>query len=158
MNIQQHSGFYVVGVAARTNNAAEMNGSGKIGQIWQTLLRDSLVAKIPNKLGVDLIAVYTDYEGDHRGQYTYLLGLPVSSIQDVPANFIAKHIPNGRYAVVTSNRGPLKEVVAEAWQRIWAMSPEDLGGTRSFRSDYEIYDQRAADPEKAQIEVYVGLR
>jgi predicted transcriptional regulator YdeE len=37
------------------------------------------------------------------------------------------------------------------------MSPEELGGTRSFHTDFEIYDQRAADPENAQIDVYVGL-
>ena len=158
MNIQQHSGFYVVGVAARTHNAAERNGNGKIGEIWHNLLRDNLAAKIPNKLGIDLIAVYTDYDSDHAGQYTYLLGLPVSSIKDVPPKFVAKHIPGGRYAVVTSNRGPVEKVVLETWQRIWAMSPGELGGMRSFRSDYEIYDQRSADPEKAQIEVFIGLR
>jgi predicted transcriptional regulator YdeE len=158
MNIQQHTGFYIVGVAARTDNAAERNGKGRIGEIWQRLFRDNLAAKIPNKLGINLIAVYTDYETDQNGQYTYLLGLPVSSIHNVPAKFVAKHIPGGRYAVVTSNRGPVTKVVPEMWQRIWSMSVAELGGMRSFRADYEVYDQRAADPEKAQIEVYVGLR
>jgi predicted transcriptional regulator YdeE len=38
------------------------------------------------------------------------------------------------------------------------MSPEELGGTIAFKTDYEIYDQRAPDPENAQIDVYVGLR
>ena len=32
MNIQQHAGFYVAGVTARTNNAHEMSGKGKIGR------------------------------------------------------------------------------------------------------------------------------
>jgi predicted transcriptional regulator YdeE len=158
MNVQQRTGFYVVGIAARTNNAAEMNGNGKIAGIWHTLLRDNLAVKIPNKLGVDLVAVYTDYENNHNGDYTYLLGLPVSSIENVPAKFIVKHIPAGRYAVLSSNRGPIAEIVPEAWRRIWSMSSEELGGTRSFRADYEIYDQRVADPERAQIEIYVGLR
>jgi predicted transcriptional regulator YdeE len=148
----------VVGVAARTHNAAEMNGKGKIGEIWHTLLRDNLAAKIPNKLGIDLVALYTDYESDREGEYTYLLGLPVSSIKDVPPMFVAKHIPGGRYSVVVSNRGPVVQVVPEIWQRIWSMPPKELGGVRSYRADYEVYDQRAADPEKAQIEVFVGLR
>jgi predicted transcriptional regulator YdeE len=38
------------------------------------------------------------------------------------------------------------------------MSPKELGGTRAFQTDFEIYDQRAADPENAQIDVYIGLR
>ena len=156
-NIQEHPGFYVVGITARTNNAQEMSGNGKIGDIWQTFLQPSLVAKIPNKIGVDPIAVYTDYETDHTGHYTYLLGLPASPVEALPANLTVKYIPAGRYAVFSSDRGPLRQVVPEIWQRIWSMSPEELGGMRSFKTDFEIYDQRAADPENAQIDVYVGL-
>ena len=158
MNIQQHPGFFVVGVAARTSNAYEMSGNGKIGDVWQTFLEPSLVAKIPNKIGVDPVAIYTEYETDHTGHYTYLLGVPVSSTESLPTNLTVKHVPPGRYAVFTSGRGNIVQVVQEVWQRIWAMSPEELGGKRAFQTDFEIYDQRAADPEHAEIDVYVGLR
>jgi predicted transcriptional regulator YdeE len=157
MNIQHHSGFNVVGVAARTQNADENSGNGKIGKIWQTFLGQNLAAKIPNKVGVDLIAVYSDYETDHTGHYSYLLGLPVSSVVHLSAKLAVKHIAAGRYAVITSKRGPVSEVVPEVWRRIWSMSPRELGGTRAFLADYEIYDQRAADPANTQIDVYVGL-
>ena len=76
MNIQEHSGFYVAGVTARTNNAKEMSGNGKIGDVWETFLQPGLVVKIPHRIGVDLVAVYTDYENDHTGHYTYLLWTP----------------------------------------------------------------------------------
>jgi predicted transcriptional regulator YdeE len=158
MNIQQHPGFFVVGVAARTRNAHEMSGNGKIGDVWQTFLEPSLVARIPNKIGVDPIAIYTEYESDHTGYYTYLLGVPVSSTESLPANLTVKHVPPGRYAVFTSGRGNIVQVVQEVWQRIWSMSPEELGGKRAFQTDFEVYDQRTADPENAQIDVYVGLR
>jgi predicted transcriptional regulator YdeE len=158
MKIQQHAGFYVAGLTARTNNAREMSGKGKIGGVWQQFLQPHLVSKIPNKMGVDLVAAYTDYETDHTGHYTYLLGLPVLSAESLPADLTLKHIPAGRYAVFSSSRGPRAQVVPELWQRIWSMSPQELGGARAFKTDYEIYDQRAADPEKAQIDVFVGLR
>jgi predicted transcriptional regulator YdeE len=158
MNIQQHPGFYVVGLSARTNNAHEMSGNGKIGTVWQSFLQPSLIAKIPNKIGVDPVAVYTDYETDHTGHYTYLLGLPITSAEFVPASLTVKHVPAGRYAVFTSGKGPVTRVVPEIWQRIWSLSPKELGGERAFQSDFEIYDQRTADPENAQIDVYVGLR
>jgi predicted transcriptional regulator YdeE len=158
MNIQQHPGFYIVGVSARTNNAHEMSGKGKIGSVWESFLQPSLIAKIPNKIGVDPVAVYTDYETDHTGHYTYLLGLPISPAESVPASFTVKHVPAGRYAVFTSGKGPIKQIIPEIWQRIWAMSRKELGGERAFQSDFEIFDQRAADPENAQIDVYVGLR
>ena len=158
MNIQQHAGFYIAGLTARTNNAHEMSGKGKIGNVWQEFLQPNLVAKIPNKIGVDLIAVYTEYETDHTGHYTYLLGIPILSNESLPSTLTFKHIPAGRYAVFTSGRGPVQQIVPEIWQRILSMSPEELGGTRAFQTDYEMYDQRAADPADAQIDVYIGLR
>jgi predicted transcriptional regulator YdeE len=158
MKIQQRSGFHVVGVAARTNNAAEMSGSGKIGVIWQSFLQPNLISRIPNRIGVDPMAVYTEYETDHTGYYTYLLGLPVSSADALPSSLTVRHIPAGRYSVISSRRGPLIEVVPEVWQRIWSMSASELGGKRAFQTDYEIYDQRATDPENGQVDVYVGLR
>jgi predicted transcriptional regulator YdeE len=158
MIIQEHSGFLVVGLAARTQNADEMNGSGKIGGIWQNFLQQNLAAKIPNKIGVDLFAVYSDYETDHTGHYSYLLGLPVSSCEGLPAGLTAKLVQPGRYAVVTSGRGVVTQVIPEVWQRIWSMPPDQLGGTRACQTDYEIYDQRAADPDNAQIDVFIGLR
>ena len=82
----------------------------------------------------------------------------VSSDESLPANLAFKHVPAGRYAVFISSRGPVTQIVPEIWQRIWSMSPEELGGTRAFQTDYEIYDQRAADPANAQIDVYIGLR
>src|ERR1700722_6139817 len=141
MNIQRHSGFYVVGVSARTNNAHEMSGNGKIGDVWQTFLQPSLVAKIPNKIGVDLIVVYTDYETDHTGHYTYLLGGPVISTEPLPAKLTGKHVAAGQYARFSSARGPMTQVISELWQRIWSMSPDELGGRRAFKTDFEIYDQ-----------------
>jgi predicted transcriptional regulator YdeE len=158
MNIQQHKGFFIAGLAARTNNAQEMSGKGKIGDVWQGFLQPDVVVKIPDKIGVDLIAVYTDYETDHTGHYTYLLGMPISSAETLLTSLTVKHVPPGRYAVFSSEKGAIEEIVPEVWQRIWSMSSKELGGTRAFQSDFEIYDQRAADPENAQIDVYVGLR
>ncbi|HXC94680.1 MAG TPA: GyrI-like domain-containing protein [Edaphobacter sp.] len=158
MRIEHYPGFYMAGLSTRTSNAREMSGNGKIENIWETFLQPGVVAKIPNKIGVDLVAVYTDYETDHTGHYTYLLGLPVLSNESLPVNLTVRHVSPGRYAVITSERGPVGEVVRDVWQRIWSMSEEELGGKRAFQTDYEIYDQRSADPENAQIDVYIGLR
>jgi predicted transcriptional regulator YdeE len=158
MQIRQQEPFFVVGLATRTNNANQTGGKNVIRDIWHTFLSQNLAAKIPNKIGVDLYAVYTDYESDHTGDFTYLLGMPVSSVENLPAGLTIKDIPGGVYSVVTSNKGPVMQVVPEVWRRIWSMPPAELGGTRAFHTDYEIYDQRASDPERTQIDVYIGLR
>lgn len=157
MTIQQQ-GFFVAGISARTNNAEEMSGKGKIGDLWQTFLQTNLAAKIPNKLSPDIIAVYSEYESDHTGDYTYHLGAPVSSSHGLPGDFTTVHIPAGRYGIITSDRGPVIQIVTEVWQRIWSMPPTELGGSRAFQVDYEVYDRRAADPHNAQIDVYINLR
>ncbi len=158
MHIEHYPGFYMAGLSARTSNAKEMSGNGKIERIWETFLQPSLVTRIPNKVGIDLVAVYTDYETDHTGHYTYLLGLPVVSGEPFPSNLTIRQISSGRYAVITSERGQIAEVVRDAWQRIWSMSERELGGRRAFQTDFEIYDQRSSDPENAQIDIYIGLR
>ncbi len=158
MNVQQEQGFFVVGIAGRTNNADELSGTGKIGSIWETFLQQNLAAKIPNKIGLDLIAVYSDYESDHTGDYTYQLGVAVSSTDHLPEGLTIKYVPSGRYAMITSDRGSVTQVVPDLWRRIWLMPPAELGGTRAFLVDYEVYDQRAADPQRTEIDLYIGLR
>jgi len=44
-------------------------------------------------------------------------------------------------------------VVYETWKRIWA-APLD----RAYKTDFEVYDERAADPRNTQMSIYVSLR
>lgn len=156
--VEEHSGFYVVGLARRTNNARELAGQGEIAMVWQEFSDKHLSDKITHTLGDDLLAVYTDYEGDQNGDYTFLVGKKVSDLSDLPAGLTGRHVPSGRYAMLTTQRGPLSLVVPKLWQRIWTMSPFALGGKRAFEADYELYDQRARDPNNAQVDIYVGLQ
>lgn len=158
VRVEQHPAIDVIGVAVRTNNANEMNGRGKIGEVWQKFIKQNVAAKIHQRVGNDIIAVYTDYDSDQNGEFTFLLGGKVSSVDRIPSGLVAKRVPAGRYAVVASNTGPLTQVVPEVWQRIWTMPPKDLGGSRAFLADYELYNARARDPQHAQVDVYVGLR
>lgn len=158
ISMKQMAGFDVMGISARTDNASEMSGRGEIGKIWQKFMDEHLAATIPAKVGNEIIALYTEYESDQQGRYTYLLGVKVSSIAHVPQGFTGRHVPPGRYAVFTSEKGPLANVVPKAWQQIWATSPQHMGGTRAFLSDYEIYDERAQNPANGQVDLYVGLR
>src|SRR5438552_16750593 len=75
------SGFTVIGIAARTDNARESTPNGVIPKQWQRLFSEGVPQKIPNKIGPELYAVYTDYSGDHNGEYTYVIG---ASVKDEP--------------------------------------------------------------------------
>jgi len=120
-------------------------------------MKEGILAKIPNKVDSAVVAVYTDYASDKDGEYTYLLGAKVKSNRDVPEGMVAR-VPAGRYAVFTSEKGPAAQVVVEAWQRIWAVPKSAPGGNRAYKADFEVYDERAADPQNVQVDVYVGIK
>jgi predicted transcriptional regulator YdeE len=156
--IVEQAGFTVIGISARTTNAKEMSGQGVIGQQWARFMKEDLLSKIPDKVDSNTLAVYTDYESDANGAYTFMLGTKVSSAEDVPAGMVAKKIPAARYAVFTSEKGPVAKVVPETWSHIWALPKSAPGGSRAYQADFEVYDQRAADSQNAQVEVYVGIK
>lgn len=150
--------FTVIGIAARTSNAKEMTPDGIIGKQWGRLFQQGLIEQIPNRADRNIVAVYTDYASDHNGEYTFLLGARVTSDADVPAGMVAKKIPGGKFAVFTTEKGPAPEVVPATWMKINSLRKTALGGDRAYRADYEIYDERARDPQNLQVDVYVGIR
>jgi predicted transcriptional regulator YdeE len=156
--IVQQAGFTVMGIATRTNNAREATADGVIGKQWARFMQDGILAKTPHKLDHSIIALYTDYASDHNGDYTFILGAKVSSAADLPPGMVAKTIPAGRYAVFTSEKGPGSKVVPELWMKINSLPKSEPGGDRAYRADFEIYDERAADPTNLQADIYVGVR
>ena len=155
--IDHVEGFTVIGISVRTNNAKEQTSDGQIGKTWQRLSQEKFLTNIPNKADKNIVAVYTDYAGDKNGDYTFILGAKVSSAKEVPAGMVAVKIPEGRYAKYTSETGAVYKVVPDVWKRIWDTSPSTPSGNRAYKTDFEAYDQRAADPEKSQVDVYVGI-
>jgi predicted transcriptional regulator YdeE len=156
--IVREEAFIVVGISARTSNAKEMTAGGVIGPMWGQLMQQGLLAKIPHKADQNIVAAYTDYASDHNGEYTFVLGARVTSDADVPAGMVAKKVPAGKFAVFTSERGPAPKVVPDLWIKINSLPKTATGGDRLYRSDFEIYDQRATDPQNTQMDVYIGIK
>ena len=156
--VKEQPEFTVIGIAARTSNAKEMTADGQIGKTWMKFMQEGVFGKIPNKADSSILAVYTDYAGDHTGDYTYLLGARVKSDAEVPPGMVARNIPAGKFAVFTTEKGPAQQVVPAAWMKINSLPPSAVGADRTYRADYEIYDERAKDPQNLQVDVYVGIR
>jgi predicted transcriptional regulator YdeE len=156
--VVQHPAFTVIGIAARTNNAKEMAGDGVIGKQWARFMQEGLLEKIPNRADSNIVALFTDYASDKDGDYTLVIGARVTSTEKVPTGMVAKPVPAGRYAVFTSEKGPVAKVVVDTWRRIWTTPKGEPGGDRAYKTDFEIYDQRARDPEATVVDVYVGIR
>lgn len=156
--VVEEAGFSVIGIAERTTNAKEVSGEGVIGKQWGRFMQENLLARIPNKADSSIVAVITDYASDKDGEYTHLIGARVTSTAGVPEGMVVKKVPAGKYAIFSSEKGPVAEVVVRTWQRIWAQPKTSPGGNRAYKADYEVYDERAMDPQNAQMDVHVGIK
>ena len=156
--IIEEPGFTVAGISIRTSNTEEMSGRGLIPQHWDHFMKEGLLNKIPNKADSNILAVYSDYETDANGAYTFMIGARVRSANDLPQGMVAQKVPAGRYAVFTSEKGFVGMVVPQTWSHIWAVPKSAPEGNRAYRADFEVYDHRASDPQNAQVDIYVGVK
>ncbi len=150
----------LIGLATRTNNQQEQNpATAKIGALVQTYFSNETANKINDRTTPGITySVYTDYESDHHGEYTYFIGEEVSSVNNVPEGLRMITIPQSKYQRFTTDEGPMPQVVIQAWQDIWQMDSQALGGNRRFIADFEVYDERATDPTKTIADVYIGIQ
>jgi|RhiMetdeSRZDD1v2_1073273.scaffolds.fasta_scaffold561591_2 predicted transcriptional regulator YdeE len=156
----ERSEINVIGIEVRTSYTEEMAGKGEIAANWQKYYQEGIGPKIPNqrKPGV-VLAVYSDYESDEKGAYSHLIGMEVSSLKEVPAGMAARTLPPATYAVVTSECGPIPDIIIDVWKQIWSLGPEGLSGKRrAFKNDFEVYDQRSQNPKDAQVDVYLSVK
>lgn len=150
----------LVGLTARTNNKNEMNPqTSKIGELAGRFWSENIAGNISNRKnpGVTL-SVYTEYDSNEHGDYTYFIGEEVTSFENVSGNLQKLTIPAAKYQKFTTSSGKMPEVVINAWQQIWKMTSNDFGGERAYVADFEVYDQRAIDPASAILDVYVGIK
>lgn len=152
----------LVGISARTNNVNmfEMNPvNNKIAATVQKYFHSGLPEKINNrkKPGVTY-CIYTNYESDFTGDYTYFIGEEVDSFDNVPEEFETLIIPTQNYAKFTTDSGPMPMVCISAWQKIWTMTPAEFGGERAYIADFEVYDERALDHQNVVLDIYIGIQ
>jgi predicted transcriptional regulator YdeE len=158
--MQQISEIKLVGITARTSNALEMNPeTSKIGATMQKFFASNMQAHIMERKNPwTVFAVYTNYESDEHGQYTYFLGEEVNDFENIPQGFEKLTILPQTYVKFTSTPGKMPDVCINMWQNIWKMKAADLGGERAYIADFEFYDQRSRNPEQAVLDIYIGIR
>lgn len=149
----------LVGLAVRTNNTDEMNSAtAKISQTIKTFFSQQMMDRIAHRLpNSRLFSVYSQYANQHHGDYTYFFGIEVTDFAGQPDDLATLTVPMQTCAKLTVGPGPMPAIVTDAWGAIWGMTEEALGGRRAYRADYEIYDERSANPANAIVDIYVGL-
>jgi predicted transcriptional regulator YdeE len=149
--------FTAIGIQARTTNTIEATPEGIIGKQWQKFFGEGIGERIPDRVDSNVYAVYSDYASDHNGEYSFFIGAKVKDRTAPPAGMVVKRVLAGKYAVITSEKGPFPKVVPAAWQKIFRL--EDEGKLkRAYQFDFELYDPRARDPQNGPVDIYIGLK
>ena len=123
-----------------------------IPRLWEKFHTMDIKKNIPNKLDNNVLAIYTNYEGNFTMPYTYLLGCVVSSLSDIPEGMIGKSISSAKYEIFTA-KGKMPDKIVEAWY-IWG---PDIDAKRSYVTDFEVYGDKYNDLENSEVEIYIGV-
>jgi len=134
--------FFVTGIAVRTTNQ-DGKARADIGNLWAAFRSENIQAKIPAKYSGDVYCVYTDYETDHTGWYTAVLGCRVTEAGH-NGMFVAL-VPSGSYRQYEPE-STHPDSVGKAWMQVWEESKD-----RSYVADYDVYGV------DGKVEIYVGV-
>jgi predicted transcriptional regulator YdeE len=140
---------FVIGIHIRTSNALIQT---QAPLLWDRFYRENIGKKIPNKVSHDLLALYTEYEGDYRQPFTYLLGYEVADLLHIPSGMKGVEISPSAYTIFTA-KGEFPASLAHAWQTVWS-APLN----RSYTTDFEVYPPDFLPQNKTEISLYIATR
>jgi predicted transcriptional regulator YdeE len=142
----QAGALHVAGIELRTRND---EAADTIPAFWRRFGDEGVIARLPQRLGDDVYAVYTHFENaglNNRGWYSLVIGAAWPADAPLPAGMVRAVVPASRRAVFPVPAGRPDQVGA-AWQAIWQRG--DL--SKTFLADYERY---APD---GRIDISIGL-
>ncbi|SDK74470.1 GyrI-like domain-containing protein [Nonomuraea jiangxiensis] len=145
MDVIDRAELTVVGFAVRTSNADELDPArAKLPTLWQRAGAPGAFAHVPARVDENLYAVLTDYESDHNGAYTQVVGIGVRTVPRLPEGMVAVRVPAAQ-ALRLQARGPMPQALVDAWQEVWKHT--EAGGTpaRAFTTDLEVHHRDGVD-------------
>lgn len=135
----------VVGYAVRTTNAAEADPArGQLPGLWGRAGAAGAFAHVPGRADENLYAVITDYESDHHGAYTQIVGIAVRTAARLPEGMVAVRAP-GVQSMKLEARGPMPGALADCWQQVWKHTESGAAPARAFTTDVEVHHPEGAD-------------
>jgi predicted transcriptional regulator YdeE len=152
MSTQTIQQFYVIGISVRTTNEKGQAGLD-IPALWNQFMAAGIAAQIPNKMDNSVYCMYTDYEKDHTQPYTTILGCKVENLDTIPHGMVGKTVEEATYVKHIAKGNLLQGAVFGEWTKIWN---SDLD--RTFTTDFEVYGERAQNPENAEVDILIAIK
>jgi predicted transcriptional regulator YdeE len=149
--------MHVVGIEVRTKSALEANpATARIADLWNRFFHDKVSEKIAHREDASaVLGVYTNYESDHTGFYTLIVGVQVQNAKAIPTGMVGVTIPAAEY-LVFSAPGKIPDAIIAAWGRVWDHFAQSSALERAFTTDFELY--RTGSTGETSAEIYVAIK
>ncbi len=145
------NGFKLIGISTRTTN--ENNKSQQdLGELWNKFYSEEIFEKIPNKISNEILAIYTDYKSDYSEDYTTIIGVPVSTLNEIPTGLIGQEFEKENFQKFVA-KGEMPNAVLNTWKEIWK---NDKELKRKYTYDFEVYGEKSQNGKNSEVEIYVA--
>ena len=144
--------FKVIGISVRTTNE---NGQAatEIAELWGRFMNENVLDAIPNKIDNTVYSLYTDYDGDHTKPYTAILACQVNNLDIIPDGMVGKSFSGGNYFKTTARGDLTKGLIVNEWSKIF-----ELDLKRIYTADFEVFGEKAQNPNDAEINFFVAVK
>ncbi|AFL96978.1 GyrI-like domain-containing protein [Ornithobacterium rhinotracheale] len=144
-------GFKIIGISVRTSNR-DNQAAQDLGNLWNQFYSENIFDKIPNKASNKILSIYTDYKSDYTDEYTTIIGVPVTSLENIPKGLIGREFEPDNFQKFTA-KGEMPKAVVEVWCNIW---DKDKDLNRKYSYDFEVYDEKSQNGSDSEVEIYIA--
>lgn len=147
------NGFKIIGISIRTTNK-DNQSKEDLGKLWERFFAENITQKVPNKKSFEIISIYTDYKSDFTDEYTTIIGLPVSTLDEIPDGLIGREFQPETFQKFTA-KGEMPNAVVDTWIDIWQ---KDKELNRKYSYDFEVYGTKSQNGENSEVEIYIATK
>jgi predicted transcriptional regulator YdeE len=145
------NGFKIIGISIRTTNK-DRQSQHDLAKLWEQFFADNIYGKIPNKVSDNILSIYTDYKSDFTDEYTSIIGVPVSTLDEIPGGLIGREIKPDSFQKFVA-KGEIPDAVVNTWLNVWQRDKELK---RKYTYDFEVYGQKSRNGENSEVEIFIA--
>ena len=146
------NGFKIIGISTRTTNK-DNKAQQDLVQLWGKFYSENIFEKIPNKLSNEILTIYTDYKSDFTEDYTTIIGIPVSTLAEIPNGLVGREFQAENFQKFTA-KGEIPNAVVNSWIDIWQRDKELK---RKYSYDFEVYGDKSQNGENSEVDIYIAI-
>ena len=147
------NGFKLIGISVRTTNQNNQVQED-LGKLWGQFSSENIHQEIPNKISNEILAIYTDYQSNDTEDYTTIIGVPVSTLNEIPNGMIGQEFQPENFKKFIA-KGEMPKAVDDTWINIWE---QEKNLNRKYTYDFELYGANCNKGTDSEVEIFVAVK